>query len=150
MAEKGKLSGTVGIVLIFVVAAIVLVIWRPFPPPAFNQGTVQEQNERIKPLAQVSVQEAVPVAAAATAETGNALGDTTFHSICAGCHASGALGAPKYGSKADWAPRIAQGMDALYHSALNGKNLMPAKGGNPALSDDAVKAAVDYMVAAAR
>jgi cytochrome c5 len=46
--------------------------------------------------------------------------------------------------------RIAAGMDALYASALNGKNTMPAKGGNPALSDAEVKAAVDYMVEKAK
>ncbi len=150
MAENGKFSGTIRIVLIFGVAAIILVIWRPFPSPAFNQGTVQEQNERIKPVGQVSVLEPVSANPVATAAAGSSLGNTTYHSVCMGCHAAGALGAPKYGSKTDWALRIAQGMDALYHSALNGKNLMPAKGGNPALSADAVKAAVDYMVAAAR
>jgi hypothetical protein len=38
----------------------------------------------------------------------------------------------------------------LYASALHGKNAMPAKGGNPALADADVKAAVDYMVGAAK
>jgi cytochrome c5 len=59
-------------------------------------------------------------------------------------------GAPKFGDKAAWAPRIAQGKEALYNSALKGKGAMPPKGGNAALSDDAVKAAVDYMAAAAK
>jgi cytochrome c5 len=59
-------------------------------------------------------------------------------------------GAPKFGDKAAWAPRIAQGKNALYASALKGKAAMPPKGGNTALSDDAVKAAVDYMIAAAK
>ena len=45
-----------------------------------------------------------------------------------------------------WAPRIAQGKDALYEHALKGKGVMPAKGGNAALSDADVKASVDYMV----
>ena len=53
----------------------------------------------------------------------------------------------KLGDKAAWEPRIAQGKDAMYASALNGKGAMPAKGGRADLSDDAVKAAVDYMVA---
>ena len=39
------------------------------------------------------------------------------------------------------------GIDALYTSALKGKAAMPAKGGNTALSDADVKAAVDYMAA---
>jgi cytochrome c5 len=54
------------------------------------------------------------------------------------------------GDKAAWAPRIATGKDALYKAALNGLNAMPAKGGNPSLSDEQVKAVVDYMVAQAK
>jgi cytochrome c5 len=49
------------------------------------------------------------------------------------------------GDKAAWGPRIAAGN--LYASALKGKGAMPAKGGNAALSDSDVKAAVDYMSA---
>ncbi|HET9579960.1 MAG TPA: c-type cytochrome, partial [Usitatibacter sp.] len=77
-------------------------------------------------------------------------GKTTYDTVCMVCHGTGVAGAPKYGDKAAWAPRIAQGKDALYNSALHGKNAMPPKGGNAGLSDDAVKAAVDYMAAAAK
>ncbi|WP_287669102.1 c-type cytochrome [Accumulibacter sp.] len=62
------------------------------------------------------------------------------------CHASGAAGAPKAGDKAAWAPRIATGSAALIKSAINGKNAMPPKGGNPDLSDAEVKAAVEHLV----
>ena len=69
---------------------------------------------------------------------------------CALGHASGAAGAPIPGNKDEWAPRIAQGMDVLYQHSLEGftgqKGMMPAKGGNPSLKDEDVKAAVDYMV----
>jgi cytochrome c5 len=68
---------------------------------------------------------------------------------CNACHAAGVAGAPKFGDKAAWAPRIAQGKDALYNSALHGKNAMPPKGGSSAPDAD-VKAAVDYMVNAAK
>jgi cytochrome c5 len=68
---------------------------------------------------------------------------------CAMCHAAGVAGAPKPGDKADWAPRIAQGKDTLYKHAMEGftgsKGVMPARGGATTLSDDDVKAAVDYM-----
>ena len=77
-------------------------------------------------------------------------GKKTFDTVCAACHATGAAGAPKAGDKAAWSPRIAQGMDTLYKSAQNGKNVMPARGGNPALSDGDLKAAVDYMVSLAK
>ena len=87
-------------------------------------------------------------AAAALAQT-LAAGKATYESACVACHGPGILGAPKFGDKAAWAPRIATGMDALYASTIKGKNAMPAKGGSGA-SDDDVKAAVQYMVAAAK
>jgi cytochrome c5 len=65
------------------------------------------------------------------------------------CHATGAAGAPKLGDKAAWAPRLKTGIDALYASSLKGKGAMPAKGG-ASLPDADVKAAVDYMAAAAK
>ena len=68
---------------------------------------------------------------------------------CAACHGTGVNGAPKVGDKAPWAPRIAQGKDTLYKDAIQGKGAMPPKGGSNA-SDADVKAAVDYMVAAAK
>jgi cytochrome c5 len=73
-------------------------------------------------------------------------GKKIYNTVCFACHASGVAGSPKFGDKEAWAPRIATGMDALYHTALTGKGAMPPKGGNMTLSDDKVKAAVDYMV----
>jgi len=73
-------------------------------------------------------------------------GKSVFDGTCTACHATGVAGAPKAGDKAAWAPRLKAGVDALYASALKGKNAMPPKGGNAALSDADVKAAVDYLV----
>ena len=77
-------------------------------------------------------------------------GKATFQQTCFACHGTGAAGAPKAGDKAEWAPRIAKGKATLYKHAIHGfkgsKGFMPAKGGRTDLSDDAVKAAVDYMV----
>jgi cytochrome c5 len=89
-------------------------------------------------------------AAAAPAGAASGAGKSTFDSTCSVCHATGVAGAPKFGDKAAWAPRIKTGKEALYNSALHGKNAMPPKGGNASLADDAVKAAVDYMVSAAQ
>ncbi len=109
------------------------------------------------PAAATTTPAAPAVTAVAAAEPARAqtvvvskVGEKTFNAICTGCHSTGALGAPKLGDKAAWAPRIAQGMEVLYNSALKGKNSMPAKGGNPSLSDADVKATVDYIVAASR
>jgi len=90
-----------------------------------------------------------PAAAAGAAAAGADAGKKTFDAVCTACHTAGVAGAPKFGDKAAWAPRIKTGKDALYNAALHGLNAMPAKGGNPSLSDADVKAAVDYMVAAA-
>ena len=92
---------------------------------------------------------AAPVADAAKAAAPTAAvdGEKVYKGICFSCHDVGVAGSPKLGDKAVWAPRIATGNDALYNSALNGKNVMPAKGGNSALSEAEVKAAVDFMVA---
>jgi len=82
-------------------------------------------------------------------------GKATYDSICVACHGSGIPGIPQLGDAAAWAPRIEQGNDALYEHAISGYigssgMPMPAKGGNPDLSDDAVKAAVDYMIASSQ
>ena len=89
-------------------------------------------------------------AAAAAPAGGKPDGKKIYDTACAACHAAGVAGAPKFGDKAAWAPRLKTGMDALYASALKGKAAMPAKGGNAALADADVKAAVDYMAAAAK
>ncbi len=88
-------------------------------------------------------------AAAAKAETGGK-GKSVYDSTCTVCHGTGVAGAPKFGDKAAWAPRIKTGMDTLYSVALKGKGAMPPKGGNTSLADADVKAAVDYMVGAAK
>jgi cytochrome c5 len=95
----------------------------------------------------------VPAAAAAApAKTGGGAGagKSTYDTVCHVCHGAGVAGAPKFGDKAAWAPRIKQGLDALHASALKGKGAMPPKGGNPSLSDTDVMAAVDYMANAAK
>lgn len=74
-------------------------------------------------------------------------GEATYKKACKMCHSSGMMGAPKTGDAAAWADRIAQGNDTLYSHAINGIGKMKAKGGKKSLSDEAVKAAVDYMVA---
>jgi cytochrome c5 len=79
-----------------------------------------------------------------------AIGDM-YTQHCARCHAGGDAGAPKVGDRAEWARRIRPGIALMYRSALQGipNTQMAAKGGYPELSDDDVKAVVDYMVAAA-
>tara|TARA_R110001583_G_scaffold867_2_gene7820 strand:+ start:10895 stop:11461 length:567 start_codon:yes stop_codon:yes gene_type:complete len=73
-------------------------------------------------------------------------GESLYKGVCFTCHDTGMAGAPKLGDHEAWSARIDQGKEALYSNAINGKGGMPAKGGNPAFSDDEVKAIVDFMV----
>ncbi|MBF7053600.1 cytochrome c5 family protein [Halomonas sp. KAO] len=77
-------------------------------------------------------------------------GEAIFNQICMACHMTGAAGAPVRGEADQWAPRLEQGIETLYDHSINGFNAMPAKGGNPNLSDDEVKAATDYLIAPVR
>ena len=82
-------------------------------------------------------------------------GRTVWLNTCELCHNEPATGAPQLGDSTAWAPRAAQGRATLYQHALEGfmgplGDEMPARGANPDLSDDDVKAAVDYMLEAAR
>lgn len=89
---------------------------------------------------------ALAIAGQASAADGKAVFDKT----CTACHTAGIAGSPKLGDKAAWGPRIKQGKDMLYKHAITGftgkTGTMPAKGGNTALADADVKAAVDFMV----
>jgi len=91
---------------------------------------------------------AAPVAGAVA--PGKIDGKKIFETTCFACHGTGAAGAPKAGDKAAWAPRLKEGMNALYANALKGKNAMPPKGGNAALSEAEIRAAVDYLTGLAK
>jgi cytochrome c5 len=120
-----------------------------------QESAAPQEQAPAAPAAPVAAapEAAAPEAAAPAAGTAVAGidGKKIFGSVCALCHAAGVAGAPKPGDKADWGPRIAQGTDLLYKHAIEGftgaKGMMPARGGSATLSDDEVKAAVDYMVA---
>lgn len=140
-----------GIMVATIVAAIVLMaVVVPFTikgdKSAAVSGDADSADIRIQPVAKFALQSAAAPAAGGAPKDGA----TVFNTVCSACHNTGAAGAPKAGDKAAWAPRIAQGKDALYKSALNGKNAMPPKGGAASLSDDEVKAAVDFLVSKAK
>lgn len=104
------------------------------------------------PATETTVAAAAPVADTAqqAAPTAGIDGEKIYRSICFSCHDVGIANSPKLGDKAAWAPRLAAGQETLYTHSLQGFNAMPAKGGNPALSDDEVKAAVDWMASQAQ
>ncbi|OGI42446.1 MAG: hypothetical protein A2150_07820 [Candidatus Muproteobacteria bacterium RBG_16_64_11] len=110
--------------------------------------------ERIKPVGEVTVGAQVMDSLIPAANAAGDKGKSTYDASCAACHATGVAGAPKLGDKTAWKDRIAKGNDAIYTNAIKGfqgkAGFMPAKGGNAALADADVKAAVDHMVKAAK
>lgn len=92
---------------------------------------------------------AAPVAAAPTATVAVGAGEALYKQTCSVCHAAGVAGAPKFGDKAAWAPRVAMGLDALTASAIKGKGAMPPKGGSAASEAD-IKSAIAFMMAAVK
>jgi cytochrome c5 len=121
--------------------------------------TPEAVTERIAPVAKLAVEGgpavkssvAVPpppaVAAVSTSAPAKLDGKTTYETACVACHGAGIAGAPKTGDKLAWGPRVKLGTAVLQASALKGKGAMPPKGGNTSLPDEAVKAAVEYMLA---
>ena len=108
---------------------------------ASSSAQTEEQIvERLRPVAGFEM--------GATSK-GPKTGEEVFNSLCTACHAAGVAGAPKMGDAGAWGPRIAQGEATLFKHALEGftgkTGTMPAKGGNPALSDLEIKRKVEIM-----
>jgi cytochrome c5 len=76
------------------------------------------------------------------------LGEQIYTNVCKVCHAQGLNGAPVYGNKKNWGPRKDQGLEVLVEHATNGFGLMPAKAGRPELTEDEIRAAIKFMLAA--
>jgi cytochrome c5 len=121
-----------------------------------NQAVVAE---RIAPVAKVAVagqdnSALAPVQAAAAEPAKELGGEEVFNMACMACHGAGVAGAPKFGDKAAWAPRIAKGADTLHKHALEGfqgnAGFMPPKGGRADLADKSIMNAVDFMVAGSK
>lgn len=79
-----------------------------------------------------------------------AVGEQVYRNTCSICHRLGLRGAPRLGDTNDWVRRLTQGNEIIYGHAIKGyrgdKGSMPSRGSNARLSDEEVKAAVDYMV----
>lgn len=148
-------SGLLGALVVLTVVLFILanaVGGKSVPP----QTDTHAVADRIKPVGEVAIGQAPSggISLIADANAGEDKGKAVFDGTCVACHGSGVAGAPKIGDKGAWKNRIAQGKDALYQHALKGfqgkTGFMPAKGGNTALPDADVKAAVDFMVSKAK
>ena len=119
-----------------------------FKEPAAPKASAAPPAAAPAPATAAAAPAPAPAAAAPAAGAGN--GKKVYDGACVACHASGVAGAPKLGDKSAWAPRLATGLDALTASVIKGKGAMPPKGGNASIPDADIRAAVEYMAAAAK
>ncbi len=104
-------------------------------------------EQRMMPIGRVEVAAAVdpdakPVAARPAVEV--------YSSVCATCHDMGVAGAPPISDREAWAARLDErGLETLVRHSIEGFQGMPARGGNPTLTDEEVEVTVGYMLAEA-
>lgn len=169
MTDRAFLKSFAGLIAALVALTVILFIVAQMvggKPTKAVEAKVDAKAvaERIKPVGELTVgaAEAVKTTKAASNSVMDAIipsanaagaddkGKKIYDATCMACHAAGVAGAPKLGDKANWAPRIAQGMDTLHTHAIKGfqgkAGMMPPKGGNMSAKDEDIKAAVDYMV----
>lgn len=124
----------------------------PQAAPAAAPAPAPAAAAQAKPAEKTAAAEAKPAETKAAGGSGvatNAVGDKLYHTVCFACHAVGAAGAPKFGDKAAWEPFIKTGLDTMLKKAISGVGAMPPRGGSQA-TDDELKAAIQYMVDAAK
>ncbi|MGH8539533.1 MAG: c-type cytochrome [Stenotrophobium sp.] len=119
------------------------------PAPEADAAELAKINDRTKPIGEVVTDPSVLLQQAASKPArAPYTGDQVVARVCGACHGSGLLGAPKIGDKAQWGKRkaAAGGVDGLEAVAIKGLNSMPARGGDPDLSDAEIKAAIEDML----
>jgi len=114
---------------------------------AEDPAALARMEERLQPVGQVITDPAklLEVASAGPARA-PMTGEQIVGKVCSACHGTGVLNAPKIGDKAAWGKLKATGIKALLANAIKGKNQMPPRGGDPSLSDDEMKAAIEQML----
>ena len=121
---------------------------------ANNSGASFKEPAEPAPAAPAATAEAPAAApaapAAAPAAASTADGKKLYDATCFACHGAGIAGAPKFGDKASWAKYVATGVDAMVSVAMQGKGAMPPKGGAANATEADIRAAVQYMVDAAK
>jgi len=123
---------------IFLIVQLVLGIQDDHKPDTSSEAAQKATLARIKPFAQLAALDA-------NAPRVEKSGQEVYDAVCTSCHGSGALGAPRFDNKGDWAGRLGQGYDTLVKHAIEGIRQMPPRGGDGDLSDVEVARAVAYM-----
>ena len=124
--------------LVYLLSSLANVAGRASNDEGVAEHFAASTNERIKPVAIVNAGDVNIVVVRSAKEI--------VEGTCLACHGTGAMGAPKVGTKAEWKTRLSVGINGLVKSAINGKGMMPARGGDASLSDADIKSAIEYMV----
>lgn len=127
------------VVPIFAIIGLVYYVTSANKPSAGVDNSERAVAQRIQKIGMIEIRDA---------NRPLKTGEEVYKAQCVACHATGAAGAPKFGDTAAWAPRIATGFEALWNSALKGKNAMSAQGGGDH-NDIEIARAVVYLTAAA-
>lgn len=140
-----------GLAVVFLVVGLIVggSVDPTYVPPGMTQDEAIAQ--RVAPVGEVNMGGPEVAEAGADGEEAAAgdeleTAEQVYEAVCSACHADGVAGAPETGA-AVWEERLETGsIDELYDNAINGLNAMPPRGGNSDLSDDQVRAAVDYIL----
>ena len=148
-SELKSLLETIFVVIGTLVGAIIIITFATTKSDTEDATVKVVENkpveENVQPVAEVKVAENNSTTDNNSEENSLISGEKISQVNCILCHGAGVMGAPKIGDAAQWEARIAQGKDKLIDHAIKGINMMPAKGGNAALSDEEVAAAVIWM-----
>ena len=148
-SELRSLLETVFVVIGTLLGAIIIITFATTKSDTEDTTVKVVENkpveENVQPVAEVKVAENNTATDNNSEENSLISGEKISQVNCILCHGAGVMGAPKIGDAAQWEARIAQGKDKLIDHAIKGINMMPAKGGNAALSDEEVAAAVIWM-----
>lgn len=148
-SELKSLLETIFVVIGTLVGAIIIITFATTKSDTEDTTVKVVENkpveENVQPVAEVKVAENNTATDNNSEENSLISGEKISQVNCILCHGAGVMGAPKIGDAAQWEARIAQGKDKLIDHAIKGINMMPAKGGNAALSDEEVAAAVIWM-----
>lgn len=126
-----------------------------YPKYMVNTGQrIRNLNKRLITMKKLVLAATVVMAATGTTAVMADKGQEIYQQACFACHGTGAAGAPKLDDKANWAPRLAQGIATLEKHAIGGfqgkSGMMPPKGGRTDIADADIKAAVAYIASQAK
>jgi cytochrome c5 len=148
----------IGLMMITVIIIFVARSYQNEPGADANPSQQILAEERISPVSGVRVGDegtaalaeaqasSAPAAAAAESSAEAVDGGQVYNSLCMTCHDAGVAGAPVKGSEQMAQRASEKGLDTLVANAINGINVMPPKGGNLSLTDEEIRAAVEFML----